>query len=109
MNIDEIEEKIAEDGTVDKLNQQKNETFRRNNMDPTLPVAIFQNFEIFPTCENGGVFECEEINSDKVLDESCKGILQFTSDKSTCSCQGTNNLARNSEHILRHGWSKFTR
>ena len=73
-------------------------------MNPPLP-----NVEMFPTCENGEILECEEIDSDKVLDESCKGILQFTNGTSSCSCQGTNDFARNSKHIARKGWSQFTR
>ena len=101
---DKTEENISDDGTVDKLNQQKNETFQRMNIKPPLPTVT-----IFPTCENGKVFECEEINSDKVLDESCKGILQFTNGTSSCFCQGTDDLARNSEQIVREGWSQFTR
>ena len=64
---------------------------------------------IFPTCDNGGVLNCEDINSDKVLDESCKGILQFTDGTSFCSCQGTKEKAPDSDHILREGWTKFTR
>ena len=89
---------------MDKLNQQKNEKNKRMNIIPPRPTVT-----IFPTCENKEVFECEEINSDKVLDESCKGILQFTNGTSSCFCRGTDDLARNSKHIVRQGWSQFTR
>ena len=102
--LDETEEKISEDGTLDELNHQTNQTFRRTNLEPSPPTFIPP---IFPKCKNG-VFECEEINSDRVLDESCKGILQFTNSTSFCSCNGTNDSARNSEPIKK-GWSKFTR
>ena len=89
---------------MEKLNQQKNDTLRRIDIKFDLP-----NLPIFPTCENEEELECEEINSDKVLDESCTGILQFTNGTSSCSCPGSNHLARNSEHIVKKGWSQFTR
>ena len=80
---------------------EKIEALKRNQVEPLTPTV-----NIFP-CENEEVFDCEEINSDKVLDESCKGILQFTNGTSSCSCQGANK--RNSKDIVREGWSQFTR
>ena len=70
-------------------------------------------------CENEEIFDCQENKSNEVLDESCKGILMFTSETSYCSCRGinhrilddvgSNDLERNSEKTLRQGWSKYTR
>ena len=64
---------------------------------------------IFPTCENGEKFDCQENKSNEVLDESCKGILMFNNETSSCYCRGSNVLKRSSRNILRQGWSKFTR
>ena len=86
---------------MSKLNQ---ENIFRSNINPPLPTV-----KMVPICENGEILECEEIDSDKVLDESCKGILQFTNGTSSCYCPGINDLARNSEHIVKRGWSQFTR
>ena len=79
----------------------------------------YNQTNIFPACENGEIFDCQENKSNEVLDESCKGILMFTSETSSCSCRGSNqmilddldsnDLARGSENILRQGWSKYTR
>lgn len=80
---------------MEKLIQQHNQTL--------------QNVHIFPTCENEEALNCEDINLDEVLDESCKGILQFSNGTSTCSCQTQNDTAQQSDHILRQGWSQFTR
>ena len=80
---------------MEQLAQQNNQTL--------------ENVHIFPTCENGEAFNCEDITSDEVLDESCKGILQFSNSTSTCSCQAKNDTAQQSDHILRQGWSQFTR
>ena len=61
-------------------------------------------------CENGEIFDCQENKSNEVLDESCKGILMFNSDtSSSCFCRGSNDQKRNSDNILRKGWSKYTR
>ena len=84
--------------------QKQNDSLQRDQIEPLPPT-----FNIFPTCENGEVFACEDINLDEVLDESCKGILQFTHGTSSCSCQGMDDTAQKSSHILRQGWSKFTR
>ena len=91
----------------------------RNNQEPQLP-EISDNFpNIFPVCDNGEILDCQENKSNEVLDESCKGILMFTSEASSCSCQGSNhtildeleskNRVRKSANILRQGWSKYTR
>ena len=80
------------------------------------PVAEFQN--IFPTCEDGEYFDCEENKSNQSLDENCKGILNgdlmFTNDSltnetSSCTCRGSKRRKRNSENILKQGWSKYIR
>ena len=92
---------ISEDNTVDKLNQQSSR--QRSGKEPSFVP------EIFPTCGNGEIFHCEEIRLDEVLDESCKGILKFSSGTSSCSCRGSNDLRRNVENILKEGWSQFTR
>ena len=78
---------------IEKLIQQHNQTL--------------QNVRLFPACENGEALNCEDINLDEVLDESCKGILQFSHGTSTCSCQAQNDTVQH--HILRQGWSQFTR
>ena len=93
--LEETEKKISEENLVEHLIQQQNKAM--------------QNDSIFPTCGNGEIFKCEDINLDEVLDESCKGILQFTHGTSSCSCQGKNDTAQKSNHILKQGWSKFTR
>ena len=86
---------------MDKLKQQSSR--QRFGKEPSfVPDA-------FPTCENGVIFDCEEIKLDEVLDESCKGILKFSSGTSSCSCRGSNDLRRNVENILKEGWSQFTR
>ena len=104
MNSDETEKIISEDDDVEELVRKQNGALQRNQIEPSTPTD-----NIFPTCENGKVFDCEDINSDKVLDESCKGILQFTNGTSSCSCQGKNDTAQKSNHILRQGWTQFTR
>ena len=86
---------------MDKLNQQSSR--QRSGKEPSFVP------EIFPTCGNGEIFHCEEIKLDEVLDESCKGILKFSSGTSSCFCRGANNLTRDSKHIEREGWSQFTR
>ena len=86
---------MSEDNFMEQLVQQHNQTL--------------QNVNIFPTCENEEDFNCEEITSNEVLDESCKGILQFSNGTSTCFCQAKNGTAQQSDHILRQGWSQFTR
>ena len=60
-------------------------------------------------CENGNMLDCQENKSNEVLDERCKGILMFSSDKSSCFCEDSNELKRHSEHIERQGWSQYTR
>ena len=91
----------------------------RKNQEPQLP-EISDNFtNIFPVCDNGEILDCQENKSNEVLDESCKGILMFTSETSSCSCQGSNdmilddfesnNRKRKSANIARQGWSKYTR
>ena len=93
---DETEKKIAKDDTVEKLNQQKNKSMQRKQVEPDLQVNIFP-------CNEGEIFDCEEITSDEVLDEKCKGILKFSSGTSSCFCRGANHSTRNSKHIERKG------
>ena len=104
MNLDETEKIISENDDVEELIRKQNITLQRNKIESTS-----QTDNIFPTCENGEVFDCEDINSDKVLDERCKGILQFNNGTSSCSCQGKNDTVQKSDHILRQGWTQFTR
>ena len=68
------------------------------------PVSNF-----FPTCENGKFLDCQENKSNEVLDESCRGILMFNSETSSCFCEDSNNFKQNSGDILKKGWSKYTR
>ena len=74
-------------------------------------VTEFQN--IFPTCEDGEYFDCEENKSNESVDENCKeilnGTLMFTSENNSCSCQRSNRKKRNSENIIKAGWSIYTR
>ena len=70
-------------------------------------VTEFQN--IYPTCENGESLECQENKSNETLDENCENILMFTNETSSCFCRGSNRLKRNSDNILRRGWSKYIR
>ena len=85
------------------------ETYRRRSKKQNQQEPEFNLTNIFPTCENEGIFECQENKPNEVLDDSCKGILMFTSETSSCFCRGSNDLKRNSERILRQGWSKYTR
>ena len=105
-------------------------TKRQNEEEPEFTVnklAKFQSYQltkeqnIYPTCENGGIFECEQNESNESLPENCKeslkGDLMFTSEKFTednsCSCQaltqGSNRKKRNSENIKRAGWTIYSR
>ena len=70
-------------------------------------ITEFQN--IFPTCENGEILDCQENKSNQTLDENCEKILMFTSENSTCSCRGSNNQKLNSKNIVREGWSRYIR
>ena len=56
-----------------------------------------------------GKFGCQENKSNETLDENCEKILMFTNETSSCFCRGSNRLKRNSENILRRGWSKYIR
>ena len=47
-------------------------------------ITEFQN--IFPTCENGEILDCQENKSNQTLDENCEKIFMFTNENSTCSC-----------------------
>ena len=97
-------------------------TKRQNEEEPEFTVnklAKFQGYpliteqNIFPTCENGEIFECEQNESNESLDENCKeilnGTLMFTSENNSCSCQRSNRKKRNSENIIKAGWSIYTR
>ena len=99
---------------------------RQNEEELEVPVNILPKYQsyqvtefhnIFPTCENGEIFECQENKSNESLPENCKGILNgdlmFTSENSTenhsCSCQGSNRKKRNSENIEKAGWTIYSR
>ena len=111
---------ISEDDSLEITNRRRSR--RQNEEELEVPVNILPKYQsyqvtefqnIFPTCENGEIFECQENKSNESVDENCKGILNgdlmFTNETSSCSCQGSNRRKRNSENILRRGWSKYTR
>ena len=114
---DETEKIITEENIVEQIGQRRAK--QRNDNEPELPEKSDNSSNIFPVCENEEIFDCQENKSNEVLDESCKGILMFTSETSYCSCRGinqiilgdvdSNDLERNSEKTLRQGWSKYTR
>ena len=66
---------------------------------------------IFPVCENGGIFDCEGNKSNEVLHENCKGILMFTREPETssCFCRGSNDHIQYSGNIKRQGWTRYVR
>ena len=106
---DETENKISED-ILDKTDLQKSNKWTETEPLPSSislkdsdPVSTF-----FPMCENGKFLDCQENESDEVLDESCRGILMFSSETSSCFCEDSNNLKRKGD-IMRQGWSKYTR
>ena len=74
---------------------------------------------MFPTCENGEIFDCPENKSTEILNKKCGRILMFTiaSEETACSCRKSNkghksskqaNLKRNSNKIKK-GWTKYAR
>ena len=70
---------------------------------------LTQELNIYPTCEDGEVFYCQNNTSNESLDENCGKILMFNSETRSCSCEGSNRRKRNSGNILRKGWSKYIR
>ena len=88
---------------------RRKKTYRRRSEKQNKQEPEFNQTNIYPTCENGEILDCQENTSNEVLDESCKGILMFTSETTSCFCRGSNDLKRKSENILRQGWSKYTR
>ena len=87
-------------------------------MEPTIPVSELNKFQsyqvseyenIYPMCENGDILDCEVNKSNESLNENCKGILMFTNETSSCSCQESNGQERNSKNIVRQGWAKYIR
>ena len=117
----ETENIISEDDSLEKTYRRKSK--RQNEEEPEFDVNKFQTSQvnelqshqvtkfqnIFPTCENGEIFECQENKSNESLDENCKKILMFTNETSFCYCRGPNPLKRSSKNILRQGWSKYAR
>ena len=117
----ETENIISEDDSLEKTYWRKSK--RQNEEEPEFDVNKFQTSQvnelqshqvtkfqnIFPTCENGEIFECQENKSNETLDENCGNMLMFTNGTSSCFCRGSNRLKRNSEKILRRGWSKYIR
>ena len=92
-------------------------TYRRisnqeNDDEPELAYLrsyqVTKEVNIFP-CEDGEIFDCQESKSNETLDENCGKILIFNSETSSCSCRGSNRQKRNSEIILRQGWSQYIR
>ena len=67
---------------------------------------VTHEFNIYPTCEDGEIFYCEENESYESLDKNCGEILMFNSETSSCYCRGSNRRKRN---ILKQGWSKYSR
>ena len=107
---------MKEENIVEQISRRRAK--QRNDKEPELPETSDNSSNIFPVCKNEEIFDCQENKSYEVLDESCKGILMFTGETSFCSCRGinqiildddSNDLDRNSEKILRQGWSKYTR
>lgn len=100
---------ISQQHIVDKINQLNS---KRTIQEPKLPNEekfIQTNSTIFPMCENGSILNCQENKSkEDSLVESCKGILMFNNETSSCFCPGSNNLKRKSG-IIRQGWSKYSR
>ena len=114
---DDTEKIVTEENILEEISGRSAE--QRNDQEPELPKVSDNSTNFFPLCDNGEILDCQENKSNEVLDESCKGILMFTSETSSCSCRGSNdmildefksnNLGRKSANIVRQGWSKYTR
>ena len=108
----EVLDNLSEDDSSETTSWQRSKQLNRE--EPELGARVEGESElvttihnIFPTCENGENFDCQENKSNEVLDESCKGILMFTNETSSCYCRGQNGLKRRSRNILR--WVKTHR
>ena len=113
---DETERMISEEDSSEELNRRRSK--RQNQEEPEFHITKFTNLtsyqltqelNIYPTCEDGEVFHCQNNTSNESLDENCGKILMFNSETRSCYCEGSNRRKRNSGNILRKGWSKYTR
>ena len=96
--LGQTEQQIFQGNIESEVLQQN---FKRNYYEPA-----FQR--IFPTCEIGELIHCEENPLNETVEESCKGVLIFSNQTGSCSCELTGKAKRNRQNV-RTGWSLYTR
>ena len=113
---DETERLLSEEDVSEVTNRRRSK--RQNEEEPEFHITkctnltsyqITQEVNIYPKCEDGEVFHCQNNTSNESLEENCGQILMFNSETRSCYCEGSNRRKRNSGNILKQGWSKYIR